>query len=99
MAPRFYKLRMEAETANFIRKLPPPIKKKIRMGFEEILNNPHCGKALRDELLGLMSFRVQRFRIVYKLSLEKFIDVVAVGSRQTIYFETLRLIKGKKTIS
>lgn len=96
MALQFYKLRMGADTASFIRKLPPPIKKKIRMGLEEILNNPHCGKALRDELLGLMSFRVQRFRIIYKLPLEKFIDVVAIGSRQIIYFEMLRLIKGKK---
>jgi len=57
-----------------------------------ILSSPENGKALRDELMGLRSFRVSRFRIIYKIS-GRTIELVAVGPREQIYQETYRIIK------
>lgn len=95
MAVIKYKIRLDHETLSFIRHLHPEIKKRIRMGFEEILKNPSSGKALQNELSGLLSFRVQRFRIVYQVS-GCFIDVLGVGHRETIYLETLKAVRMKK---
>jgi mRNA interferase RelE/StbE len=47
---------------------------------------------LKDELAGLRSFRVSRFRIIYRISARDIIDIVAIGPRRSIYQETYRLI-------
>lgn len=57
-----------------------------------LVANPNEGKALRDDLAGLRSMRVGKFRIIYRV-LQNVIEVVAVGPRARIYGETLRLIK------
>jgi mRNA interferase RelE/StbE len=74
----------------------PRLKKKVKASLQAILSEPHSGKALRDELVGLRSFRVSRFRIVYKISSNKKeieIEIVAIGPRDRIYEETFRIIK------
>lgn len=58
------------------------------------LKHPCAGKTLKDELEGLRSFRVSRFRIVYRIASEKsIIEIVAIGLRERIYEETLRLVR------
>lgn len=49
--------------------------------------------ALVDELAGLRSCRVGRLRIVYRLTGNRIIEIVAVGPRRTIYEETYRLLR------
>ncbi|MGH8491406.1 MAG: type II toxin-antitoxin system RelE family toxin, partial [Gammaproteobacteria bacterium] len=44
---------------------------------KRILSNPLCGKALKDELDGLRSFRVGRFRIVYRIAAGRVVELVA----------------------
>ena len=61
-----YKLKMPDETRDLIRHLHPAMKQKVRVALAEILENPGCGKALRGELQGLRSFRVSKFRIIYR---------------------------------
>ena len=51
------------------------------------------GKSLKDELEGLRSYRISRFRIIYRISANQIIEVVAIGPRQPIYEETYRIIK------
>ncbi|HHT9160038.1 MAG TPA: type II toxin-antitoxin system RelE family toxin, partial [Candidatus Brocadiaceae bacterium] len=53
------------------------------------------GKALKDELADLRSFRVGRFRVIYRISDQKLIEIVAIGPRENIYEETFRLLKRK----
>ena len=89
MAPR--KLRAPDEVRALIRHMHPRLKKKLRAAVAVVLVNPDHGKALRDELLGLRSIRVGRLRMVYRLA-PGTIELVAVGPRQTIYEETLRLL-------
>ena len=61
-----YKLKMTDEIRALIRHLHPAMKQKVRVALAEILENPGCGKTLRGELQGLRSFRVSKFRIIYR---------------------------------
>ena len=79
--------------AELIRSLHPHLKKKIKSSFQTILSDPFSGKALKDELIGLRSFRVSRYRIIFKVSDRKQIEVVAIGPRERIYEETFRILK------
>ena len=88
-----YKLRIPDEIAALIRSLHPFLKRKIRASLQTIVSDPHAGKALKDELIGLRSFRVGRLRIIYRISDKKEIEIIAVGPRDRIYEETLRIMK------
>ncbi len=91
------RLKMTDETAKFVRTLHPAIKRKIKAALQVVLNNPYSGKKLKDELEGLQSFRVGKFRLIYKVTKDKgIIEVVTIGPRKTIYEETLRLLKREK---
>lgn len=92
MRQAIYKLRVPNEIAEFIRGMHPDLKKKIKASLQIILFEPYSGKALKDELEGLRSFRVSSFRIIYRISSKKQIEVVTIGPRQRIYEETFRLI-------
>jgi len=87
------KLRVPVEIVAFIRGCHPQLKRKIRAGLKHIVTEPESGKSLKEELKGLRSYRISRFRIIYRLSSKKIIDVVAIGPRNTIYEETYRIIK------
>lgn len=86
------KLKVPEDTAALIRNLHPEIKRRLKEGLAEIMENPECGKALKNELEGLMSLRVGRFRLIYRKRGE-IIEVIALGPRKTIYEETYRLLK------
>ena len=70
----------------------PILIKRVRAALNEISQNPYCGKALKEELAGLRTFRIKRFRIIYKVSTKKQIDIIALGPRKYIYEETFRVI-------
>lgn len=81
------------EVAAVIRGLHPQLKKKVRSSLERILADPRAGKCLVDELEGLQSFRVGRFRIIYRVTTKKDVELVAVGPRVRIYEDTYRIVK------
>lgn len=87
------KLRVPDEVAALIRGCHPQLKRKIKAGLGQILTEPESGKSLREELTGLRSFRISRFRIVYSVSSKHIIDIIAIGPRKPIYEETYRIIK------
>ena len=89
------KLRVPVEIVTFIRGCHPKLERKIRAGLQHIVTEPETGKSLKDELAGLKSYRIGRFRIIYRISSKKIIDVVAIGPRKTIYEETYRIIKNE----
>ena len=91
--PTQKKLRVPDEIVALIRGGHPQLKRKIRAGLLHIVTEPESGKTLKDDLEGLKSYRVSRFRIIYRLSSKQTIDVVAVGPRKTIYEETYRIIR------
>ena len=89
------KLRIPDETVALIRNLHPQIRKKVRASLGTILSEPYSGKALKDELAGLRTFRVSRFRIVYRIVHNKEIEIIAIGPRERIYEDTFRIMKIK----
>jgi len=95
------KLRLPEDLASLIRGMHPSLKKKVRASFEIILSDPTSGKALRDDLAGLRSFKIGRLRVVYRVSKTE-VQIVAIGPRSRIYEEISRLVKregarGKKS--
>ena len=86
------RFRVPGELAGLIRTMHPHLKKKIKAAFQVISAEPHAGKALKEELFGLRSFRVSRFRIIYRVADKKEIEIVAIGPRERIYEETYRLV-------
>jgi mRNA interferase RelE/StbE len=91
--PKKNRLRVPDHIVSLIRNSHPEIKKKFRAGLEYIQKEPQTGKSLKDELEGLKSYRVGRFRIIYRISAKNIIEIVAIGPRTTIYEETFRIIK------
>lgn len=92
MKRALYRLRAPPRVAALVGGLHPRLKRKVRAALELILSNPRSGKALKDTLAGLWSYRVSRFRIVYRIAPGRVIELVAVGPRERIYEETYRLI-------
>ena len=60
--------------------------------MKTILHDPSSGKALKDELAGLRSFRAGTFRVIYRVK-RNVVEIVAIGPRERIYEETYRLLK------
>ena len=85
-----HQLRVPADVARLIQNLHPDLKRKVRAALKQIIADPHSGKALKDDLEGLRSFRVGRFRIVYRIATGQRIEIVAIGPRAVIYEETYR---------
>jgi mRNA interferase RelE/StbE len=79
------KLRLPDEIATLVRGMHPDLKRKVKGSLQTILSEPYSGKFLKDELEGLRSFRVSRFRIIYRISEKQMIEVVAIGPRERIY--------------
>ena len=86
------RLKVPDDVAALIRGLHPDLKRRVRSALSDIVDDPAVGKLLRDELAGLRSCRVSRFRIVYRVA-SATIEVVAVGPRRTIYQETWRRVR------
>ncbi len=87
-----YKLRVPDEVAELLRGMHPHLKRKMKASLKLILNDPGEGKALKDELIGLRSFRVGRSRIIYRAR-KNIIEIVAIGPRDRIYAETYLILK------
>jgi mRNA interferase RelE/StbE len=93
MSSPLYKLRVPDPLAALVRGMHPHLKRKVKAALKAILLEPHSGKALKGELLGLRSFRVGRFRIIYRVSDRKEIQLVAIGPREYIYEQTYQTLK------
>ena len=88
-------LRVPEDVAALIRGLHPDLKKKVRAALAAIVADPSAGKALKAELAGLRSYRVGRFRVVYRWEAQE-VQLVAFGPRSAIYEETWRRVsKGR----
>jgi mRNA interferase RelE/StbE len=88
------KLKVPAELRDLIRHLHPDLKRKTRAALADILDDPSCGKGLKDQLEGYSSLRIGRSRIIYRVARD-FVEIVAIGPRQTIYEEAARQLLKK----
>ncbi|MFH0984157.1 MAG: type II toxin-antitoxin system RelE/ParE family toxin [Candidatus Omnitrophota bacterium] len=67
-----------------VRHLPPDLKCQVRLAFDDIQKRPEAGKLLSDELVGYRSYRIGRYRIIYRIMEDRLV-LEAVGSRADIY--------------
>jgi len=69
-----------------IAKFHQTLKQKIRAALDDLSKNPHQGKALKEDLVGLYSYRVARYRIIYSIHRHVLeVHVIAIGHRRSIY--------------
>lgn len=88
-----YLLRVPEGVVSLVRNLHPLIKADIKAGLHFLMQNPNSGKPLKEELHGLRSYRVKRYRIIYRIVVpEKILEIVTIGPRKNIYEETFYLI-------
>ena len=93
-----YRLRVPSHLEELIRGLHPGLKRTVRAALDVIRVDASAGKELREELAGLRSFRLGRFRIVYRFGPRRLIELVAIGPRRSIYEETLRLLRRERRL-
>jgi len=88
-----YLLKVPEGLVSLLRNLHPLIKAHIRPALYFLAKNPNGGKALKEELHGLRSYRVKKYRIIYRIiAPEKILEIIAIGPRKNIYEETFKII-------
>jgi addiction module RelE/StbE family toxin len=89
-----FRVRLTPEAADTIRKLHPDIKNLIRQAMDTLIREPMKGDPLQGELLGFRSMKPQRYRILYKVDMDKFrIDIYHVGQRRDVYENFKKLLE------
>ena len=92
-----FSARFTPECARLISKLPPDIKPLVRSTVDSLLAKPTIGTELAAELDGYWSYRVRRYRIIYRINEEEcYIEVYHVGHTREVY-EVLRSILSGRT--
>ncbi len=88
-----YKFRLPDDIVVLVRKLHPTLKANIRRALQLIGQNPYAGKLLKEELANLRSYRVKKYRIIYRVfDQDKILEIVAIGPRKRIYEETFHIM-------
>jgi mRNA interferase RelE/StbE len=88
--------RYTPECARLIAKFPPEIKRLVRSSIDTLLDEPKLGTELTGELDGYYSYRVRRYRIIYRINEdESTIDVYNVGHRRDVYENLRSLLAGR----
>jgi mRNA interferase RelE/StbE len=86
------RIKIPSDAAELVRNLHPLIKRKVRAASDEILNNPASGKQLQGDLAAFRSFRIGKIRIIYR-DKAGILEIVAIGRREVIYYETTLLLR------
>jgi mRNA interferase RelE/StbE len=79
-----YRIEMPRVLRDLVRHLPPELKAKVKTTLRSISDDPYRAKELSDELAGLRSYRVARFRVIYRI-VGSIVQIVALGPRADIY--------------
>ena len=89
--------RYTPECSRLISKLPPEIKRLVRSTIDVLLTKHDMGTELTGELDGYRSYRVRRYRIIYRVNEDdSCLEVYHVGHRRDVY-QTLRSLLLRKT--
>ena len=89
-----YKIKFTPEAARLLSKLHPDNKKLIKIGLKELAKNPDTEGNLQEELSGFKSYKLRRYRIIYKMMEEqKAIHIYYIGHRSDVYEQFQHLLK------
>ncbi|MBU9889340.1 MAG: type II toxin-antitoxin system RelE/ParE family toxin [Candidatus Omnitrophica bacterium] len=79
-----YIWRVSAAVNTQLRHLPPDLKQRVRSALDIIHSNPEMGKPLSEELAGYRSYRLGKYRMIYRIKGDRLI-LEALGPRSSIY--------------
>jgi mRNA interferase RelE/StbE len=89
--------RYTPECSRLISKLPPEIKRLVRSTIDVLLTKHDMVTELTGELEGYRSYRVRRYRIIYRVNEDdSCLEVYHVSHRRDVY-QTLRSLLLRKT--
>ena len=81
-----YRPDIPPHVAEFLRHLPPDVKRSIKQALRSLAVDPFTGVPLIRELSGLWKFKVRRFRIIYELDrTARVLRIFAIGHRREVY--------------
>lgn len=81
-----WRIKFTPEAARLLAKLHPDNKKVIKNELKILRENPDIGGDLQEELSGFKSYKIKRYRIIYKLIEEKRnIHIYYIGHRSDVY--------------
>lgn len=81
-----YRIQLAPTAAEAFISLHPEIRKQLRAGMKDLAENPYAGKILQNELSEFLTYRIKRYRIIYKIdSVAKLIKIYMIGHRADIY--------------
>ncbi len=90
---RNLRIRFTPEAARLLSKIHPENKKLIKAAIKELRQDPHSGDDLEEELSGFKSYKIKRYRILYKINEEEnVIEVYYIGHRRDVYEQFRRLL-------
>jgi len=90
---RNLRIRFTPEATGLLSKIYPENKKLIKAAIKELRQDPHSGNDLEEELSGFKSYKIKRYRILYKMNEEEnVIEVYYIGHRRDVYEQFRRLI-------
>ena len=86
--------RFTPESAKLLSKLHPDNKKMIKSALKKLQKNVHAGDDLQEELAGFKSYKIKRYRIIYRYNEDgKSIDIYYVGHRSDVYEQFRELLR------
>ena len=81
-----WELRIEKNARKQLDKIPTEYQRKISAVFPIIADDPYTGKKLNGKLIGLYSYQVRPYRIIYKIYKKVLVVlIIRVGHRQGVY--------------
>jgi len=87
-------IKFTPEAAQLFAILPPENKKMIKTGLKVLAQTPDSGGDLQEELFGFKSYKLKRYRVIYKFSEEEnVIYVYYVGHRKDVYEQFHTVLK------
>ena len=92
-----YQIKFTPESARILSKLHPENKKQIKASLKVLRQNPNMGSELQEELSGFKSYKLKRYRILYKIDEEQnCIRIYHIGHRSDVY-EQFKILLNKFT--
>lgn len=88
-----FRLNITKDVQDVLIHLPPQFKRKVKKALQDLAANPYQANALKDDLIGLRSFRVTRSRIILRIK-GSAVEIVAFGPRKDIYERVATELRG-----
>jgi mRNA interferase RelE/StbE len=89
-----YRIRFTETVAKALKQFHPANKKIIKSALKQLADNPYQGKSLQEDLEDFLSYKINRYRVIYKIDDEnKRINIFQIGHRRDVYELFASLLK------